>query len=109
MKDAIPKLDYRLPTARSFALAWFQFNQPTSAKAAAIAQLGSLGDWTPNSTFLGDDWKPDPAIGTPGTPEQAEARLSLLNEVATMFSDPFVQENLAKARAALEQQIARPR
>jgi hypothetical protein len=109
MKDAMPKLDYRLPTARGFALAWFQSNQPTTAKARVIEQLGSARDWTPNSIFQGDTWNPDPAIGTPGTPAQAESRLSLLDEVAAILSDPFIEEKLAKARAALQEQIARSR
>jgi len=105
--STLQTLDYRLPAARDHALAWFTTAQSATTKATVIEQLASNSGWSPSVIFHGDDWNPDPTVGTPGTPAQAEARLALLDELAPYCPPPFLEQKLIAARAKLEQQLTR--
>ncbi len=106
MAGALDKLDYRIPAAREYAVAWFSSEQPIARKADAIERLGSAAGFGPRFSFTTDDWNPNSAVGTPGTVAQAEARLALLEQIEGLRSEPLLQERILSTRRVLEEQVA---
>ena len=106
MAGAVDKLDYRIPAAREYAVAWFSSEQPIARKADAIERLGSAAGFGPRFSFPTDDWNPNSAVGTPGTVAQAEARLALLEQIEGLRSEPLLQERILSTRRVLEEQVA---
>ena len=100
---ALHKLDFRIPQVREFALEWFGSSAVATEKAAAADQLSSNKGWGLNFAF-NPDGSPLAVPGSPGTPAQAEARLALLEEVASICPEPLIQQRLAAARANLVKQ-----
>lgn len=107
---ALNKLDQRNPTARDFAAAWFASEHPEYEKARQIEMLAQTEYWEPTNHLISrsSSDKPPHLPGVPGTPEQARARLSLLDQIAPSCPGPLLQEKLAAARAALQKQLASP-
>ena len=107
---ALNKLDQRSPTAQQFTAAWFASEHPEYEKARQIDALALTDYWEPTNHLISraSSDKPPHLPGAPGTPEQARARLSLLEQIAPSCPEPLLQEKIAAARAALQKQLASP-
>jgi hypothetical protein len=104
MEESPPlgSLDYRLPVARSYAEAWFASGKLITERQGMIEWLAS-NYWGLNS--LSSRSLPDPVPGTPGTPEQARARLALLDAIAPQCPEPLLRQKIAAARISLQKYI----
>ena len=101
---SLQKLDYRIAEGREFAAGWFSSEHPAAEKAREIEMLGKTEKWGPTNRLIYSNAPPKLIAGTPGSAEQARARLALLDEIAPHCPDPLLQEKIAEARSALLQQ-----
>jgi hypothetical protein len=92
-----------VPAARDFLLAYFASPALGSQKAAVVQQLGEVIE---ERTYPDEVNTPNPAIGNPGTPAQARARLELLDQISPLCPEPLIQQKIAAARASLRVQVA---
>jgi hypothetical protein len=99
----LQKLDYRIPAAREFAVAWFRSPVNPTDKAEAVDRLASAFGWGPEALLRAKSGSP---AGTPGTAPQATARLRLLDEIAPLCPEPLIQQRIAAARKILNEQAS---